>query len=369
MELKDLKVGMKVKIPKTKGVYGPVSRSNVIKKALKNNQDYLYFIKIDKEDGYILLDSEKTSREGDFFLLQDIELYEEEKRTPEKPMYTIKELEERKDLVIYLDSQEEFNKLKTITNNLTNIYCGKHCYSLYERNYSSWSNKTSTGGYDDVNIIKIDQITELNMKEKEIVGYKLIKPEYEEAALLLCIKDGMGWAKNEKYHFSNESIAYQNAIKARILDIWFEPVFFEEEFKIGDWVSFYSEVRSKIITSQIKDWTAHSYCKLKNGSEPFKHLIRKATEEEIAAATHKTVKLSIGKNVDIGRDKLSNQVFIIAEGKTIQYKHINNLYCNTNTFGDTGWKIQYNTFDIGCWKNITREDLKLIIDAYEEIND
>lgn len=368
MELKDLKVGMKVKIPKTKCVYGSVSESSIIKKALKDNQDYLYFAGIDREEGYIILDNEKNTHDGDFFLLQDIELYEDEKRTPENPMYTIKELEERKDLVIYLDSWGGFNKLKTITNNLTNIYYGKHCYSLYERNHSFESNKTNIGSYDNVKIITIDQIKELNMKEKEIVGYKLIKPEYEEAALLLCVKDGNGWAKNKKYHFLSKSNAHQNAIKAGVLDLWFEPVFFEEEFKIGDWVSFYSETNKKFHTAKITK-LGSSYHYLSDGTEPFVHLLRKATEEEITAATHKTVKLSIGKNVDIGRDKLSNQVFIIAEGKTIQYKHINNLYCNTNTFGDTGWKIQYNTFDIGCWKNITREDLKLIIDAYEEIND
>lgn len=449
MELKDLKVGMKVKIPKTKSVYGPISTSIIIKKALKDNQDYLYFAGIEEDDGYILLDNEKNTHHGDFFLLQDIELYEEEFILPEKwairdtkevkeffekynsggytcsntaylhypkisracyfktlqkdyleitldqfkkyvlmeeekpkeqesiktPMYSIKELEERKDLVIYLDSQEEFNKLETITKKLTTGYYGKYCYSLYEKNYSSESNKNNAKGYDDVKIITIDQITELNMKEKEILGYKLIKPEYENAAKELTKGCKCDFTKN----FIPECDAVKDWEKAGVLALWFEPVFFEEEtFKIGDWITI---TDTKGITGWMDDTDKRTFkihgektkfhagflWQLKKGRGLYGEF-RLATEEEIIKANNITIQLSIGKNVDIGRDKLSNQVFIIAEGKTIQYKHINNLYCNTNTFGDTGWKIQYNTFDIGCWKNITREDLKLIIDAYEEIN-
>ncbi len=204
------------------------------------------------------------------------------------------------------------------------------------------------------------------METKELIGYKLIKPEYQEAACKIA------GTKDLKLLDSGISIGARSHAKikleeAGVLDLWFEKVYKQEEFKIGDWVSFYSETNKKLHTAKIRK-LGSSYHYLSDGTEPFVHLLRKATEEEIEKATCKTVKLSIGKNVDIERDKLSNQVYILAEGKIIQYKHINNLYCNTNTFGDTGWTIQYNTFDIGCWKNITRADLKLILDAYEEIN-
>jgi hypothetical protein len=379
MREEDLVIGMKVKIPKTKSVYGPISTSIIIKRALEANQDYLYFAGIEKDDGYILLDNEKNTHHGDFFLIEDIELYEEEKPKEQEsiktPMYSIKELEERKDLVIYLDSQEEFNKLKTITKELTAGYYGQCCYSLFESNYSSKSNKNNAKGYDDAKIITIDQIKELNMEEREILGYKLIKPEYENAAKELTKGCKCDFTKN----FIPECDAVKDWEKAGVLALWFEPVFFEEEtFKIGDWITI---TDTKGITGWMDDTDKRTFkihgektkfhagflWQLKRGKGLYGEF-RIATPEEIIKANNITVKLSIGKNVDIGRDKLSNQVFIIAEGKTIQYKHINNLYCNTNTFGDTGWKIQYNTFDIGCWKNITREDLKLIIDAYEEIN-
>lgn len=56
------------------------------------------------------------------------------------------------------------------------------------------------------------------------------------------------------------------------------------KYKVGDWVSFTSEVDKCIYTSKIKDWTSHSYCVLENKQEPFKHLLRKATLEEIKDA-------------------------------------------------------------------------------------
>jgi hypothetical protein len=371
MREEDLVIGMKVKIPKTKSVYGPISTSIIIKRALEANQDYLYFAGIEEDDGCILLDNEKNTHNGDFFLLQDIELYEEEKPKEQEliknPMYTIKELEERKDLVIYLDSQEEFNKLKTITKKLTIHYYGKHCYSLYKRNYSAESNKNNAKGYDDVNIIVIDQIKELNMEEKEqtkeIIGYKLIKPEYFEAASMIVFGNKAGsvlWRNNK---VENRICHIDKLKKAGVLDLWFEPVFFEEEtFKIGDWVSFYSESRSKIITSQIKDWTAHSYCKLKNGSEPFKSLIRKATPEEIKNVTEVVIVLSNNHKVTIGIYK------IIASNREIDFKSIKKLMEPLGTLGNTSWTINIESIKIGCWENVTRKDLQLIIDTYEEIN-
>lgn len=357
MESKYLKVGMKVKIPKTKSVWGPVSGSCTIKKALENNQDYLYFTGIDEKDGYILLDNEKDTSSGDFFLPQDIELYEEEKRTSKKPMYTIKELEERDDLVIYLDSQEEFNKLSTITNELTTIYYGKHCYSLYHRNYSSWSDKTDTGSYEKVRIIQIDQIKELNL-EKEIIGYKLIKPEYSEPASMIVFGNEAGIL----YMEADRKSYVDKLKKAGVLDLWFEPVYKKEEFfKKGDWVSF-EGISGKIITTQVKDWTSLSYYKLKNGLEPPKHLIRKATPEEIKNATEVSLVLSNNHKVIVGLNK------IIASNSELNIKDIKNLIEPLGTLGKSAWDIDIESIKIGCWENITREDLKLIIRTYEEIN-
>jgi len=59
---------------------------------------------------------------------------------------------------------------------------------------------------------------------------------------------------------------------------WYKPV---SKFKEGDWVTFYSETYGKRITDKLKEWTSHTWCKLEEGLQPFKHLIRLANSHEI----------------------------------------------------------------------------------------
>lgn len=62
--------------------------------------------------------------------------------------------------------------------------------------------------------------------EKTIIGYKLIKTEYEGAAAEICgynkkldpLISGLG-------HFLKDSIDYYSILKAGVLDLWFEPVY------------------------------------------------------------------------------------------------------------------------------------------------
>ena len=81
---------------------------------------------------------------------------------------------------------------------------------------------------------------------------------------------------NQEFEETNASIPmtdwtwYQNK--------WYKPV---EKFKVGDWVTFWSEVNKRSFTSKIKEWTSHSYCILEGGLEPFKQLLKKATSQEI----------------------------------------------------------------------------------------
>jgi hypothetical protein len=452
MELKDLKVGTKVKIPKTKSVYGSVSESIIIKKALKDNQDYLYFAGIDKEDGYILLNNEKNTLDGDFFLLQDIELYEEKFILPEKwairdtkevkeffekynsggytcsntaylhypkisracyfktlqkdyleitldqfkkyvlmeeekpkeqesiktLMYSIKELEEREDLVIYLDSEEEFDKLETITKKLTTDYYDQYCYGLFASNYSSKSNKNNAEGYDDVNIIKIDQIKELNMKEKEIVGYKLIKPEYEQAAALITnyvIYQNQSFAKYiQETSFKNDTLhRLETKLKnVGVLDLWFEPVFKEEEFKIGDWITITNNnnIKGWLNDTKKRTFKIHGektkfhngfFWQLKKGRGVYGEF-RLATPEEIKNVTEAVIVLSNSEKVIIELSKIT------ASNREIDIKDIKKLMNPLGTLGKTSWNINIESIKIGCWENVTRKDLQLIIDTYEEIN-
>ena len=95
-----------------------------------------------------------------------------------------------------------------------------------------------------------------------------------------------GWIQNYNVHTyrlatPQEVEMYNNDIK----NIYDKVE--KEEFQKGDWVSFYSELYKKTYTSKIKTWGPSSYCVLENEEEPFKHLLRKATEEEIQSVTKK----------------------------------------------------------------------------------
>jgi hypothetical protein len=232
-------------------------------------------------------------------------------------MYSIKDLETRNDLVIYIDNREEYDKLSKLTTKLVAWY-HKRCYSLFNKTYCHLSTKEDAGWYKEnwnSKIITINQIKELNnMENKKIIGYKLIKPEYKEAALAIVkrLSDDSweNWDSTlKKYgvNFYCPSNHEKWLKEAKVLDIWFTPVFEPEKPK-------------EVI-----------------------------------------VELSNGKSVTVKKE------YVLAEAKKIDIKYIKSLHCNTNTFGDTGWSIQYNTFDIGCYKNLTRNDLNLIIEAYNKL--
>ena len=196
------------------------------------------------------------------------------------------------------------------------------------------------------------------MKEKKITHYKVLKTCWGI--------NGTRWDKGDKIVIENtDSLPYFKEIGLLYNSNYFEPVYKEDKLEVGDWVSFYSEIKKKTITARIKK-LGSSYHYLTDGSEPFVYLLKKATGNEINDATDRIIKLGNGQGLRIFW-YTGTEVRIIAEGREIQFKFINNLYCNENTFGDTGWKIQYNTVDIGCWKNITRTDLGKIIDTYNEI--
>ena len=88
-----------------------------------------------------------------------------------------------------------------------------------------------------------------NTMEKEIIGYKLIKPEYEQAALALVnMKTNEMWNSNLKeqgWMFKPNSQNSSVFEQAGVLDLWFEPVYkVEEQVKVGDYLYFIDITRS-----------------------------------------------------------------------------------------------------------------------------
>lgn len=212
-------------------------------------------------------------------------------------------------------------------------------------------------------IITFKEFMKDNIIERKIIGYKLTKPEFTKAAVAIegFIQTGFSNIEDRIFTYENHKDAINKWKTAEVLDIWFTPVY-EEEFKVGDFVSFYSELNKKTYTSKIKEWKSSSYCKLENGLEPFKSLLRKATLEEIKAATERYVTLSNGKKVMINKDG------VYAEGRLI---HINSLGALLKPFLSTvgGWTTELidATYKIGCWEKVTKSDIELIINTYNEI--
>lgn len=458
---KDLKPGIKVKIPKTKSAidYGSIEDSTAIQGAKEKNQDYLFYIGKNLEDGYYILwhtFEDEFIGGGDFFTLEDIELYENDFVLPQewfvrateenrdclrtwrqgdytnwednlcmlsdrywstcshtiKSNYVEISFEQFKEYVLKTkDKETNMEQMKTalprdnygirVENNAREIveylkleheFIGNaENSSVYYYNNGRWTCSSSKNVPCGIKVFTLEEFKILKQmeskSEKEIVGYKLIKPEYEQAVKEITKFGNFDFIKGKNNHGyivspptekSESTVCFDKLSEAGVLDIWFEPIFEDQKYKIGDWVLLKgigsgngvgdkAEVVVKLLPLQsglngnIDPDFAFRYKSALYGTRK-EYIIRKATPEEIQAVAE--------RHIDLGHNRivLVNLNGIFAEGKQIQYKHINNLYYNTKTFGDTGWRFQCNSFDIGCWKHLKREDLKLILDAYEEIN-
>jgi len=111
----------------------------------------------------------------------------------DKKKYTIKELETNDKLIIYLDSKEEWIKLRKYTTKSTSQYHGKHCYSCIDGTYSSDSSRICFGGYNsDSIILTIDDII---FEDDKVEVKSEVKPDPE-------FKVGdwvIGWHHNDSY--------------------------------------------------------------------------------------------------------------------------------------------------------------------------
>ena len=93
-----------------------------------------------------------SDRANTIITIDDL-IFSEIKQEENKFSYTLSELEERKDLIVFLKTEEEYNQLKQYTKKLVSSYYGEHCYSLYSQTYSEASSKISPGGYMDAKIV------------------------------------------------------------------------------------------------------------------------------------------------------------------------------------------------------------------------
>jgi hypothetical protein len=88
---------------------------------------------------------------------------------------------------------------------------------------------------------------------KEIIGYKLVKPEYKEA--ILQIMKACNWSNYPMLDSYESSGSILKLKEAGVLDLWFEPVYKEEKTlpKIG---SFEGTYQNNIVTYGCQSFTS-----------------------------------------------------------------------------------------------------------------
>lgn len=93
-------------------------------------------------------------------------------------------------------------------------------------------------------------------KERKIIGYKLVKEEYECEALSLASKNCItkNWSSKKELDFHINTNFHDNLEKSGVLDLWFSPVYEEStETKIMDYLAEQGiEINEECVSEIIK---------------------------------------------------------------------------------------------------------------------
>jgi hypothetical protein len=113
-------------------------------------------------------------------------------------------------------------------------WSGREGNMNYPRIYNQLPNlgelKLLQEGYTEITFEQFKQyVLKENNMNKEIIGYKLIKPEYENAALTLCNLKNWGISTRDKTLDLFEQHLINRVKEAGVLDLWFEPIYKEEK--------------------------------------------------------------------------------------------------------------------------------------------
>jgi hypothetical protein len=153
----------------------------------------------------------------------------------------IKQLPER--FSVYAETLEEAQyitqKQREICGN--SAYLDKNMYyrfckdnrDNYGYNSNSYLIEASWNNYKITHEFTFEEFKQFFMKqEKEIIGYKLVKEEYKEAALKLCNTVSNWENVLAKYDISiNQKNYIKKLTEAGVLKLWFEPVYVPEKPK------------------------------------------------------------------------------------------------------------------------------------------
>jgi hypothetical protein len=166
-----------------------------------------------------------------------------------------------------------------------------------------------TPGYTSNNYYMFKESTILELakgNEGKLIGYKLIKEEYREAAIKIALREEKDFIKDSSIHFTHNCRSRERLEEAGVLNLWFEPVYEKKEVIITD----NQDREAKVVKGKL----------------------------------------------------------LVADGELSleDLKRIRNRF-DDDVVGSNKWRIGlvYATFDIGCWSGVTLEDINKAIEAIE----
>ena len=227
--------------------------------------------------------------------------------------------------------------------------------------------------------ITLEQFKKHFLKEKtmkkEIIGYKLIKPEYEGALKNIQPQWNKKIHEEKGYNVAINSGVYYDFKKAGVLDLWFEPVY-EEEFKVGDWVTVTEVEGSGWLsycsqkTFELKKSPTH-YCGgiywgVNEGGLHAK--FRKATPEEIKAAQKQIIKMYSSNKGEFEIEIIEGKAYYRPDNRELPKEWVKRII---NSYDDVliSYAASYNPYEItiksikvGCMEGTRKEDWMKVYD-------
>jgi hypothetical protein len=227
------KKGDKVKIPKKKSV-GNFSHEYFTRQIAGYKLDYLLVDRVDGTNIYLELESNSDIYlfSANYFRDSDLEPYEER--------YNIEDIRGKK-IAVNVHNKEQWD----IVQKYFTIYYGygtggesykdELCINMEDGCYCS-------KGFYIVEGYKIIDFSQINFNKKmeatrKITGYKAPYNIYEHLTDDEKIKKGdILTAMNQEKYYGRKGMASQYLLAKEIVETW-EPAY-EEEFKVGDWVTY-----------------------------------------------------------------------------------------------------------------------------------
>jgi hypothetical protein len=185
-----------------------------------------------------------------------------------------------------LENEEQWQQLKDAKLTWSDQYYGAYCYKINDSTYSSSSTKTDPGIYGNTcKIIQFNQI-KFNDMDKEIIRYKLKEDckQYKQAIEKL-VHTTCSASEIENLNTKINTLSITNLQKAGVLELWFEPIYKQEEFKVGNWIIGKNNLSPSVARKVLK--ITNGRCEYSNNHNDIIqnscefHFLRLATTEEI----------------------------------------------------------------------------------------